>query len=92
MRDLGFNYAFISTTGMISALADLTAMHLWGYISDRVRNKVVIQACSWIAVFLPFLWTFARPDHPFVKVAADNKIVAGKSRGDGSAQKDQSDI
>jgi MFS-type transporter involved in bile tolerance (Atg22 family) len=49
--------------GMISALADLTAMHLWGYISDRVRNKAVIQACSWIAVFLPFLWTFVRPDH-----------------------------
>jgi MFS family permease len=49
--------------GMISALADLTAMHFWGYISDRVRNKVVIQACSWITVFLPFLWTFARPDH-----------------------------
>jgi MFS family permease len=63
LRDLGFSYAFISTMGMISALADLTAMHLWGYISDRVRNKVVIQACSWITVFLPFLWTFARPDH-----------------------------
>jgi hypothetical protein len=30
--------------------------------------------------------------HPFVEVAADDKIVAGKSRGDGSAQKDQSDI
>jgi hypothetical protein len=29
--------------GMISALADLTAMRLWGSISDRVRNKAVIQ-------------------------------------------------
>ena len=48
--------------GMISALADLTAMRLWGSISDRVRNKAVIQACGWIAVFLPLLWTFARPD------------------------------
>jgi predicted MFS family arabinose efflux permease len=63
LRDLGFSYAFTSIMGTISALADLTAMHFWGYISDRVRNKVVIQACSWIAVFLPFLWTFARPDH-----------------------------
>jgi sugar phosphate permease len=63
LRDLGFSYAFTSTMGMISALADLTAMHLWGSISDRVRNKAVIQVCSWITVFLPFLWTFVRPDH-----------------------------
>ena len=63
LRDLGFSYAFTATMGMISALADLTAMHLWGNISDRVRNKAVIQACSWITVFLPFLWTFVRPDH-----------------------------
>lgn len=62
LRDLGFSYAFISTLGMISALADLTAMRLWGSISDKVRNKAVIQACSWITVFLPFLWTFVRPD------------------------------
>ena len=62
LRDLGFSYAFIATMGMISALADLTAMRLWGSISDRVRNKAVIQACGWIAVFLPFLWTFVRPD------------------------------
>ncbi|UCD82575.1 MAG: MFS transporter [Desulfobacterales bacterium] len=63
LRDLGFSYAFTSTMGMIAALADLTAMRLWGSISDRVRNKAVIQACGWITVFLPFLWTFVRPDH-----------------------------
>jgi len=68
LRDLGFSYAFVSTMGMISALADLTAMRLWGSISDRVRNKTVIQACSWITVFLPFLWTFVRPGHVVLPV------------------------
>ena len=68
LRDLGFSYAFVSIMGMISALADLTAMRLWGSISDRVRNKAVIQACCWISVFLPFLWTFVRPDHVVLPV------------------------
>lgn len=63
LRDLGFSYSFVSVMGMISALADLTAMRLWGSISDSVRNKAVIQACSWITVFLPFLWTFVKPNH-----------------------------
>lgn len=69
LRDLGFSYAFASTMGMVSALADLTAMRLWGSISDRVRNKAVIQVCSWVTVFLPFLWTFVRPDHVLLPVA-----------------------
>ena len=61
LRDLGFSYGFVATLGMISAIADLTAMRIWGTLSDRFRNKAVIQACSWIVALAPFLWTFVRP-------------------------------
>jgi len=62
LRDLRFSYSFVATLGMISALADLMSMQLWGRISDRVKNKAVIQFASWVAVFLPLAWVSARPE------------------------------
>ncbi len=61
LRDLRFSYGFVAILGMISSFADLTAMHLWGKISDRVKNKAVIQLASWVAVFLPLAWAIVRP-------------------------------
>jgi MFS family permease len=61
LRDLRFSYGFVAILGMISSFADLTAMQLWGKISDRVKNKAVIQLASWVAVFLPLAWAIVRP-------------------------------
>jgi MFS family permease len=69
LRDLRFSYSFIAILGMISALADLLAMQLWGRISDRVKNKVVIQASSWVAAFLPLAWVSARPEGAVIPIA-----------------------
>jgi MFS family permease len=61
LRELHFSYTFVAVIGMLAALADLVAMRLWGVVSDRIRNRTVIRTCSAVAVFLPLLWTFARP-------------------------------
>ncbi len=61
LRDLKFSYGFVATLGMISAFADLTGMRLWGRVSDRVKNKAVIQLSSWVATFLPLAWVLVRP-------------------------------
>jgi MFS family permease len=62
LRELKLSYGFVATLGMISALADLTGMRIWGAISDRVRNKPVIQFAGWVVAFLPLAWvTMVRP-------------------------------
>jgi MFS family permease len=61
LRELSFSYGFVATLGMISAFADLTGMRLWGRISDKVKNKAVIQLSSWVATFLPLAWVIVRP-------------------------------
>jgi MFS family permease len=62
LRDLRFSYGFVAILGMLSAFADMMGMRLWGRISDRVKNKAVIQLTSWVAVFLPLAWVSARPE------------------------------
>jgi len=61
LRDLNFSYGFVAVLAMTSSLADLLGMHLWGKISDRVRNRAIIRVASWVAVFLPLAWATVRP-------------------------------
>ena len=68
LRDLGFSYGFVAVLGVLSALADLIGMRVWGKLSDKVKNKGIIQLASWIAVFLPFAWIHAKPDSVFLPI------------------------
>jgi len=61
LRDLQFSYGFVAALAMVSALADLLGMHVWGKVSDKVKNKVVIRIASWVVVFLPLAWATVRP-------------------------------
>jgi predicted MFS family arabinose efflux permease len=61
LRELAFSYGFVAILAMISAIADLTAMKFWGVVSDRLKNKAIVHAASWVAVFLPLLWSLVRP-------------------------------
>jgi MFS family permease len=62
LRELTFNYGFVAVLGVLSAIADLIGMQLWGTISDKVKNKAVIQFAGWIAVFLPLAWVTVHPN------------------------------
>lgn len=66
LRDLDLSYGFVATLGVLAALADLIGMRVWGKLSDKVKNKAIIQMASWIAVFLPFAWMYAKPDSIFL--------------------------
>ena len=55
LRDLGFGYGFIATLGMLSALADLVGMRLWGKLSDTTRNKPIIYFAGWVGHLPPAL-------------------------------------
>jgi len=61
LRDLQFSYGFVAMLGMVSTLSDLTAMQMWGRISDKVKNKAVIQFAGWVAIFLPLAWVMIKP-------------------------------
>ena len=61
LRYLELSYGFVAVLGTISACADLLGMQVWGRISDKVRNKAVIQFAGWVAVFLPLAWVAVRP-------------------------------
>ena len=68
LRELGFSYGFVAILAMISSIADMTAMKFWGVVSDRFKNKAIIHAASWIAVFLPLLWSLVRPGSVWMPV------------------------
>ena len=61
LRELGLSYSFAASLGVMSALADLVGMRLWGRISDKVKNKPVVVLMGWMAAFLPLAWATARP-------------------------------
>lgn len=61
LRELKFSYGFVATLGMLSAFADLIGMRVWGKISDKARNKAIIQIASWVAAFLPLAWVTVSP-------------------------------
>ncbi len=69
LRDLRFSYSFVAALGMLSSLADLVGMRLWGKISDEVRNKAIIRLAGWIAVFLPMAWVTVNPQSIFIPIA-----------------------
>jgi MFS family permease len=58
---LELSYGFVAVLGTISACADLIGMQVWGRISDKVRNRAIIQFAGWVAVFLPLAWVWVRP-------------------------------
>jgi len=53
---------------MISSVADMTAMKFGGVVSDRFKNQAIIHAASWVAVFLPLLWSLVRPGSVWMPV------------------------
>ncbi len=61
LRDLGFSYRFVALLTAACTIASLVGMQAWGWISDRVKNRAIIQFGGWFVVFLPALWTFVRP-------------------------------
>jgi hypothetical protein len=80
LRYLELSYGFVAVLATISACADLLGMQVWGRISDKVRNKAIIQFAGWVAVFLPLAWVTVRPGNyvmPLILHAVGGGFWAG---------------
>ncbi|MBI5895823.1 MAG: MFS transporter [Desulfobacterales bacterium] len=61
LRELNYSYGFVALLTTISAVVDLVGMKFWGAVSDRVKNRAVIQVAGWGVVMLPSMWVMVRP-------------------------------
>ncbi len=68
LRDLKFSYSFVALLAMLSGFADLLGMRVWGKISDKVKNKAVIQFAGRIAIFLPLAWVTVKPQSVVIPI------------------------
>jgi MFS family permease len=68
LRELNYSYGFVALLTTISAVVDLAGMKFWGSVSDRVKNRAVIQVAGWGVVMLPSMWVMVRPDDLFLPI------------------------
>ncbi|WP_188657156.1 MFS transporter [Sphingomonas metalli] len=46
VRQLGFNVSFVLLLSVVSQIANLAALRMWGTLSDRFANKSVLAVCA----------------------------------------------
>lgn len=46
VRQLGFNVSFVMVLSVVSQIANIAALRLWGTLSDRFANKSVLAVCA----------------------------------------------
>jgi MFS family permease len=63
LKDLAMTYTLISILVVVSAVADLTGMGIWGHYSDQLGNRAIMVITASMAALLPFLWIFTS-GHP----------------------------
>lgn len=51
VRQLAFNVSFVLVLSVVSQIANLLALRLWGELSDRHANKSVLTVCAPVYIF-----------------------------------------
>ncbi len=59
LRDLHFSYLMFMANTAASVLAQFLTLNMWGRISDRFGNRLILAATGLIIPFLPALWLFS---------------------------------
>ncbi len=59
LRDLHFTYLMFMANTAASVLAQFLALNMWGRISDRFGNRLILAATGLIIPLLPALWLFS---------------------------------
>ena len=59
LRDLHFSYLMFMANTAASVLAQFLALNMWGRISDRFGNRLILAATGLIIPLLPALWLFS---------------------------------
>ena len=59
LRNLGFTYAEFMANLAASIVMQLLTLNSWGYISDRLGNRIVLVTTAFIIPTVPVLWIFS---------------------------------
>ena len=62
LKTLQLSYATVTTYAILSGVADLVSVRVWGRLSDRETNKPILLVSSFFAALIPYGWLFADRD------------------------------
>ena len=62
LKSLKLSYSTVTTYAVVSSVADLASVHLWGRLSDRETNKPILLLASFFAALIPYGWLFTDRD------------------------------
>ncbi|MGE0820568.1 MAG: MFS transporter [Candidatus Binatia bacterium] len=66
LKGLKLSYAAVATYAVLSSVADLLSVRLWGWISDRETNKPILLLASFFAALIPYGWLFTNSETVFL--------------------------
>ncbi len=61
-KTLKLSYASVALFSVLSSVADLLSVRLWGRVSDRETNKPILLLASFFAALIPYGWIFTSRD------------------------------
>ncbi|MBM4256392.1 MAG: MFS transporter [Deltaproteobacteria bacterium] len=62
LKTLQLSYATVTTYAVLSSIADLASVRIWGRLSDRETNKPLLLLGSFFAALIPYGWLFTNRD------------------------------
>ena len=62
LKSLKLSYASVTLFSVLSSIADLVSVRMWGRISDRETNKPILLLASFFAALIPYGWLFTGRD------------------------------
>ena len=68
LKSLQLSYTAVATYAVLSSVADLVSVQLWGRFSDRETNKPILLLSSFFAALIPYGWLFTDRNTSFLLV------------------------
>jgi MFS-type transporter involved in bile tolerance (Atg22 family) len=65
-KALKLSYTQVTAYAVLSSVADLASVRLWGRLSDRETNKPILLLTSFFAALIPYGWLFTNSDTLFL--------------------------
>jgi len=68
LKSLKLSYTAVATYAVVSSVADLVSVQLWGRFSDRETNKPILLLTSFFAALIPYGWLFTDRNTVFLRI------------------------
>lgn len=63
VSQLGYSMSFVTLMTVVSQVANLAVLRMWGNLSDRISNKTVLRVCGPLFLVCIFAWTQVAMPH-----------------------------